>query len=382
VRFIFQYAPESEAPAELTFYLPDAKAFCGADIVSHTLNNLYTLRGSKVRDAMKWSGYIDDALHRFGDAEVVFASHHWPVWGNARIIDYLKKQRDAYRYIHDQTLRLANNGYTPQEIAETLELPASLRTVFANRDYYGTVRHNAKAVYQAYFGWYDGNPAQLDPLPPVERGIKYVEAMGGAAEVLRKGRAAVERGEYRWAATLLDHLVFAEPENDEARGLLAEAYDQLGYQAESGPWRDVYLTGALELRSGIAGSAIDLKNAAGLLQHLPADQFFTAMSVRLNGPKADGKEMTFNFQFTDLDQSYVVVLENGVLHHRQAAAAATANTTVRLTRDFLVRLMTQQAGLRELLFSDDLEIEGSRMDLLSFFSLLERAGGPFAIVTP
>jgi alkyl sulfatase BDS1-like metallo-beta-lactamase superfamily hydrolase len=382
VRFIFQYAPESEAPAELTFYLPDAKAFCGAEIVSHTLHNLYTLRGAKVRDAVKWSGYIDDALHRFSDAEVVFASHHWPVWGNARVIDYLKKQRDAYRYIHDQTLRMANDGYTPQEIAEELVLPATLRTVFANRDYYGTVRHNAKAVYQAYFGWYDGNPSHLNPLPPVDIARKYVEAMGGAEEVLRKGHAAVDAGDYRWAATLLDHLIFADPKNDAARELLAQAYDQLGYQAESGPWRDVYLTGALELRRGVTGSAIDLKTAGGLLQHLPADRFFAAMSVRLNGPKADGKHLIFNFVFTDLNESYVIEVENSVLHYRAAEPVADANATIRLTRDFLVRLLTAQAGLRDLLFSDDLQVDGSRMDMLGFFALMERAGEPFAIVTP
>jgi alkyl sulfatase BDS1-like metallo-beta-lactamase superfamily hydrolase len=189
VRFVFQYAPESEAPAELTFYLPDHKAFCGAEVVSRNLHNLYTLRGAKVRDALKWSGYIGEAIDLFGDAEVLFASHHWPTWGNENIIDYLKKQRDTYKYIHDQTLRLANAGYTSQEIAEQLELPESLRTSFPNRGYYGTVRHNSKAVYQWYFGWYDGNPAHLDPLPPAAAATKYVEFMGGAAEVLKKAPA-------------------------------------------------------------------------------------------------------------------------------------------------------------------------------------------------
>ena len=169
-------------------------AWCGAEIVTHTMHNLYTLRGAKVRDALKWSGYIDDALQRFGDMDVVFASHHWPMWGNARVRDYLAAQRDTYRYIHDQTLRLANEGYTSQEIAEQLELPSTLRMRFANRGYYGTVRHNAKAVYQAYFGWYDGNPANLDPLPPEELGKKYVAAMGGAVAVLEQGRKAVRRG--------------------------------------------------------------------------------------------------------------------------------------------------------------------------------------------
>jgi alkyl sulfatase BDS1-like metallo-beta-lactamase superfamily hydrolase len=382
VSFIFQYVPNSEAPVELTFYLPAKKAFCGAEIVSHTLHNLYTLRGAKVRDALAWSGYIDDAIHRFPDAEVVFASHHWPVWGNARVTDYLKKQRDTYRYLHDQTLRLANQGLTPQEIAEELELPSSLRSTFANRDYYGTVRHNAKAVYQYYFGWYDGNPANLDPLPPSEAAARYVEAMGGGEAVLAKAREASERGDDRWAATLLNHLVFAEPGNAEARELLAAAYDQLAYRAESGPWRDVYLTGAYELRHGVPPPQVDLASAAGLLRHLSPELFFAAMATRLNGPKAAGKQMTLNFFFTDVGESYVLTLENAVLHNRRAEPDPDADATVRLTRDLLIRLSTRQAGLRDLLFSDELAIEGSRMTLLSFFSMLDSPDGAFPIVTP
>ena len=382
VRFVFQYAPDSEAPAELTFYLPEAKAWCGAEIVSHTLHNLYTLRGAKVRDALRWSGYIDEALERFGDAEVVFASHQWPVWGRARVVDYLKKQRDVYRFIHDQSLRLASLGRTPQEIAEEIELPESLRAVFADRGYYGTLRHNAKAVYQWYFGWYDANPANLDPLPPAEAGARYVDAMGGPAEVRRKAQAAFERGEYRWVATLLNHLVFAEPDDAGARELLARAYDQLGYQAESGPWRDVYLSGALELRHGTQATPLDLGAAMGLLRFVPIDRFFTSMATRLNGPRAAGKELTLNFVFTDLGESYVLELENAVLHHARRDPDPDAAATVRLTRDFLLRLATQQAGLRDLLFSDELAVEGSRLELLSFFSLLDQPDGSFPIVTP
>jgi len=382
VRFVFQYAPGSEAPAELTFYLPDRKAFCGAEVVTHNLHNLYTLRGAKVRDALRWSGYIDEVLLQFGDAEVVFQSHHWPIWDNARVVDFLKKQRDTYRYIHDQTLRLANEGATPQEIAEQLELPEALRTTFSSRDYYGTVRHNAKAVYQNYFGWYDGNPAHLDPLPPVEAALHYVEAMGGADEVLRKANAAFERGEYRWTAMLLDHLVFAQPKNQAARDLLARTYDQLGYRAESGPWRDEYLTGALELRSDAKPASIDLAAASGLLLHMPPELFFVSMAARLKGPEAEGKNVTLNFVFTDLGETHVLHLENSVLHHRRGDPDSTAVATVRLTRPLLVRLATGQAGLRDLIFSDELAVEGSRLALLSFFSLLDRPDGRFAIVTP
>ena len=382
VRFVFQYAPHSEAPAELTFYLPDAKVWCGAEVVSHTLHNLYTLRGAKVRDALRWSGYVDEALELFGDAEAVFASHHWPVWGKDRVRTYLKQQRDQYRYLHDQTLRLANGGATPAEIAEQLVLPAALRTAFPSRDYYGTVRHNAKAVYQNYFGWYDGNPAHLDPLPPVDAGVRYVEAMGGAAAVLDRARAAFDRGEYRWAAMLLDHVVFADPENREARERLAAVYDQLGYQAESGPWRDADLPAALELRRGVQSGGIDVVAAADLLAHLPLDVFFAALAARLDGPKADGKETTVNLVFTDLDESWVLRLENAVLHAARRAPDGAAAATATLTRALLVRLVTGQVGLRELVFSDELAVEGSRLELLGLLMLLERPGKPFPIVTP
>jgi alkyl sulfatase BDS1-like metallo-beta-lactamase superfamily hydrolase len=382
VRFVFQHAPDSEAPAELTFYLPDLRAWCAAEIASHTLHNLYTLRGAKVRDALLWSGYLDEALRLFPDLEVVFASHHWPVWGRERATRHVKRQRDTYKYIHDQTLRLANQGHTSQEIAERLELPEALRTTFASRGYYGTVRHDAKAVYQHYFGWYDGNPAHLDPLPPAEAAARWVEALGGAAELRRKAGEAFDRGEYRWAAELLNHAVFADPDDAAARELLARSYDQLGYQAESGPWRDVYLTGAFELRFGVPPATLSLAGALDLLRHTPVERFFDAMATRLDGPAADGKELALNFVFTDLGETHVLVLENAVLHHARRDPDPTAAATVRLTKEFLLRLATRQAGLRELIFSDELEVEGSRLDLLSFFSLLDAPAGDFAIVTP
>ncbi len=383
VDFVFQYAPESEAPAELTFYLPERRAFCGAEIVSHTMHNLYTLRGAKVRDALRWSGYIDEALELFGgEAEVVFASHHWPIWGNARLVDYLKKQRDTYKYIHDQTLRLANRGLTPREIAEELELPASLRPSFPNRGYYGTVRHNAKAVYQWYFGWYDANPARLDPLPPRENAQRYVEYMGGAEALLARARSSFEQGEYRWVATVLDHLVFAEPDNADARELLARAFDQLGYQAESAPWRDVYLSGAYELRHGLPDEPFSLGAAVDLLRRTPTLRFLEAMAARLDGPAAEGKELRVNFVFDDVDESYVLTLENAVLYPRRADPHPEAAATVHLTKELLVRLVAGQAGVRELVFSDELAVEGSRLELLSFFSLLEAPEPGFPIVTP
>jgi alkyl sulfatase BDS1-like metallo-beta-lactamase superfamily hydrolase len=384
VRFVFQYTPESEAPAELTFYLPERKAWCGAEIVNRTLHNLYTLRGAKVRDALEWSGYIDDAIRRFPDMEVVFTSHHWPVFGRERSLAFLEGQRDTYRYIHDQTLRLANQGATPREIAEQLELPPQLARSFANRGYYGTVEHNAKAVYQFYFGWYDGNPANLDPLPPAELGARYVEAVGGAAALKQKAGTALERGDYRFAASLLDHLVFAEPGDTEARELLARAYDQLGYQAESGVWRSVYLTGAHELRHGVPQTGVAATRFAGeLLEQIPLDLFFAAMATRLDGPEAAEQDpTTLNFVFTDVGETHVLELENGVLHHRRGEPDPAAAATVKLTRPLFLRLGTGQVGVRELVFSDELDVDGSRTALLSLFLLLDPVAPDFPIVTP
>ncbi len=384
VDFIFQNVPGSEAPAELTFYLPQHKAFCGAELVTHTMHNLYTLRGAQVRDARKWSQYIDEAINLFPDTEVYFGSHNWPIWDNAAIIDFLKKQRDGYRYIHDQTLRLAAQGYTPKEIAEQLHMPAALRSSFPNRGYYGTVKHNAKAVYQKYFGWYDGNPANLDPLPPEDAAKHYVEIMGGADAILSKAQTDFDKGEYRWVAELLNHLVFAQPENTAAKSLLAQTYDQLAYQAESAPWRDVYLTGALELRQGAPKKGLGVANAADLLSATPVDQFFVLLAAMLNGPKADGKTFTLNIQFPDLDpdQVHVLQLENAVLHSRTGKAATEANATIRITHALFVKMLAGNAGIRDILFSDDVSVEGSKMDLLGFFALFDRPNETFNIVTP
>ena len=382
VKLVFQNAPGSEAPAEHTFYLPDHKAFCGAEVVSHNMHNLYTLRGAKVRDALKWAGYIDEIIELFGEAEVYFGSHHWPIWGNARIIDFLEKQRDMYKYIHDQTLRLALLGYTPREIAEQIELPESLRRSFPNRGYYGTLRHNAKAVYQRYFGWYDGNPANLDPLPPAAAGAKYVELAGGAANLIENARTAYDKGEYRWAAEVLNHLVFANPDDEEAKGLLAEVYDQLGYQAESGPWRDSYLTAAFELRHGGPDTGVDLSTAIDMLKHAPLDRFLIAMAARLNPDKAEGKKMIVNLIFTDVGASFVLELKNSVLRHYERDPHPEANVTLKITKALFLRMTTGAAGLKETLLSDELQIEGSKLDLVSFFRLLDRPKGTFDIVTP
>jgi len=256
----FQIVSGTEAPAEFTFYLPEHKAFCGAELVSRNMHNLYTLRGAKVRDARLWSSRIEEARTLFSEADIYFGSHHWPVWGQEDVQDFLKKQRDTYKFIHDETVRMVNAGATPSEIADNLELPPALKEDFHNQGYYGTVAHNARAVYQYYMGWYDGNPAHLNPLPEAESAERYVAMMGGADRVLEQARAEFEetdemdpadgRRTYRWLAELLNKVVFAQPDHSEAKALLAKVYEQLGYQAQSGPWRDVYLSGANELRQG------------------------------------------------------------------------------------------------------------------------------------
>jgi alkyl sulfatase BDS1-like metallo-beta-lactamase superfamily hydrolase len=382
IEFIFQNAPGSEAPAELTFYLPHLKAFNGAEVTSHNLHNLYTLRGAKVRDALRWSGYIDESIDLFGEAEVYLASHHWPIWGKQRIRTFLEQQRDMYKYLHDQTVRLFNQGMTPGEIAEQIQLPAALQSSFYNRGYYGTTRHNARAVYQEYLGWYDGNPANLDPLPPVEAGGRYVELAGGPEALMQKAQAAFDQADYRWVAELLNHLIFADPGSRAAKSLLAATYDQLGYQAESGPWRDVYLSAAFELRHGAPDQGLNVAMMEDVIRATPVRQFFDSMAVRLNGPDAEDVELSVNFVFTDLGENYLLTIGNAVLHHKPSAPDESADATLKLTHDLFIRMLTGQAGVKELLLSDELDIEGSKLSLVEFFSLFDKPEGKFDIVTP
>jgi len=382
LEFVFQNAPHSEAPAELTFSLPQLGAYCGAEVTTHTLHNLYTLRGAKVRDALKWSEYIDEIIGLSANDDVYFASHHWPMWGRGRIKTYLEQQRDTYKYIHDQTVRLFNEGYTPKEIAEQLELPQSLRQGFANRDYYGTVKHDSKAVYQAYLGWYDANPSSLDALPPEEAGRHYVELAGGADALLEKADAAYAGGQYRWAAELLNHLVFAEPGNGRAKGLLANTYDQLGYQSESAPWRDVYLSAAYELRHGLPVEMVDMALMTDVLERTPVDKFFQSMSVRLDSEKASDVDMSVAIQFSDLNETYLLSVKNSVMHYRLTDSIEGANASLVLTHGFFIRMLTGDVGLREGLTSDELSVDGSKVDLVRFFSLFGSSDGLFNIVTP
>ena len=382
IELVFQMAPDTEAVAEFVVYLPQFKALCTAELTSHHLHNIYTPRGAQVRDALAWSNGIQESIERFGDKlEVQFATHHWPTWGRNAVIDYLEKQRDLYKYIHDQTLRLANHGFTKEEIAEQLTLPQSLAMDFSCRDYYGTVRHNSKAVYVKYLGYFDGNPANLNPLPPVESARHYLDYMGGAETVLKKARLSFDSGAYRWVAQVVNHVVLAEPENTEARALLADTYEQLGYQAESGPWRNFYLTGALELRQGVpSGSAAVI--SAGMARGIPLENFYQAMAVRLNGPKADGKNLSINLFFTDTKETCLMMVKNAVLHFFPGKNDPGANAGLTLSGQDFKMMMMGITNPGDLVAAEKLKIEGDFETIIQFAGLFDQFNRRFPIVTP
>ena len=381
VRFVFHNVPGTEAPSEFTFALPELKAFNGAELVSQTLHNLYTIRGAKVRDALRWANDIDATAERLGDAEVLFNQHHWPVWGNDEIRGFLAAQGDVYRYLHDQTVRLMNAGLTAPEIAETLELPEALDRHLATRGYYGTVRHNIKAIYQFYLGWYDAHPANLDPLPPVPAAQGYVALAGGMGPLLDAARAAQAQGQHRWAAELLKHAVYAEPGNAEARGLLAVSFEQLGFAAEASTWRNAYLTGAREALDGAPAKGFSPTRMRELLARTPVERFLERMAASIDGPAAGDLDLTINLVLTDRGESHVLPLRNGVLRHRAAPDDPAADATLRLTHAVFLDMMTGQAGAGALLTSDEVTIEGSTLDLGRFFSLVEKPPGNFPILS-
>jgi alkyl sulfatase BDS1-like metallo-beta-lactamase superfamily hydrolase len=382
IRMEFQLTPGTEAPAEMNFLLVDHRALCAAENATHNLHNVVTLRGALVRDARAWSRYLDEAVDRFGDRlDVVFAQHHWPRWGRERALDLLEKQRDLYGYLHDQTLRLLNQGYTAPEIAERIELPPSLAREWHCRGYYGSVSHNVKAVYQRYLGWFDGNPAHLWPHPPEEAARRYVDFMGGADEVLRKAEASLADGDLRWVAEVTSHVVFADPANTAARELLARAFDQLGYGSENATWRNFFLSGALELRGGVVRSA-DRAASADLLGALSVEHVFDSLAVRVDGSKAADLSLTVAWHFTEPEGRYLMRLSNGVLSHRPGREGDEADATIRLARSALDDLLTNRVALDELLTSGRLVLEGDVAALGSLFGVLDRPDPGFAIVTP
>lgn len=378
----FQMTHGTEAPAEMVFYFPQFKALCMSEITSHHLHNVYTPRGAQVRDALAWAHQIQESIDLFGDKlEVQFACHHWPIWGQDKAVEYLTKQRDLYKYIHDQTLRLANLGFTKEEIAEQLKLPDSLGHEFYNRDYYGTVSHNARAVYVKYLGYFDGNPATLHPHPPSAAGARYVDFMGGAQSILEKARVSYDAGDFRWVAEVVNHVVMSDPENQEAKALQADALEQLGYQSESGPWRNFYLCGAHELRHGLPESSGAIVSA-GMAKGLPVDNLLQVMAVRLNGLRAGERDYAFNLNFTDLDTTYLLTLKNGVLYHFAGRSRDNATASLTMTSVDFKLLMMQLEPAADLLTQGRLTFEGDALAFADMASCFDQFNRRFPIVTP
>jgi alkyl sulfatase BDS1-like metallo-beta-lactamase superfamily hydrolase len=379
------YTPDTEAPAEFVFLLPAWRALWTAEVVTHVQHNLYTLRGAQVRDALGWAKAIDSMIVRFGaDTDVLFASHHWPTWGHDESLALLRSQRDTYRYLHDETLRLANHGETMLEIAEELELPPALARTWSSRGYYGSVNHNVKAIYQRYLGFFDGNPANLHPHPPVEAARRYVDYMGGADAILERARTDHEAGDDRWVAEVVKHVVFADPDNVEARQLLADALTQLGYRAESGPWRNFYLTGAKELRDGVVVLPTPTTSSPDVIAAMPTALILDYLAVRLRHPEAAGLSGSILLSLSDVGERHLLELSNGVLHNRTVAVdeEVTADATLTTTRRRLDTLLAVDDPAAALTIGEGFAIEGDAATLLAVFEHLDDFPFWFDIVTP
>ena len=344
VEMEFQLTPGTEAPAEMNTWLPQKNALWLAENCTGTLHNLYTLRGAQVRDSNAWACYIMEALARYGDqAQVVFQSHNWPHWGQEEIVEYMENTAAVYKFIHDQTLHYINQGYTAQEIAGILTLPEALNKVWYTRQYYGTLSHNIKAVYQKYMGWYDANPVNLNALPPEQYAAKLVEYLGDTQQVLEMAKADMEAGEYQWVAQITNALVYADPENLQARYLCADALEQLGYQAESGPWRNAYLTAALELRMG--GQEGGGATTSGDIQrNMSVPLMLDYLGIRLDSAAAQDVNGKINLVVTDLEEQYVLTLRSGVLLYQQGVQDPEAGATWQMPKAALFALLQGNAG--------------------------------------
>lgn len=375
-------APNSEAPSEFMFYAPKYKAFCAAEDACHTLHNLYTLRGAKVRDGLLWSKYLQQALDMFGgEMEVLYASHHWPTWGNDRVVTHIKKQRDMFRFLHDQVMRMANSGMTPKEIGDVIRLPHELATTWACRSYYGTVYHDAVAQYNLRLGFFDGVPSNLHQLPPVDAGRRYVDFMGGADNVLRQAKESFEKGDYRWVAEVVNHVVFSDANNVPAKQLLADAYEQMGYQAESGPWRNFYLTGARELRDGVTQLPTPNTASPDTIKAMPLELFFDFLGVRLNGDRAAGKTITINIELTDTKEKYVVGVEHSAIHYSKDKSDSQADVSIVTTRGDLNDVMLGISTMEKQVVEGKAKLTGDPKKLSEFVGLLDTFEFWFNIVT-
>ncbi|HWE53229.1 MAG TPA: alkyl sulfatase dimerization domain-containing protein [Bryobacteraceae bacterium] len=384
VTIVFQLAPKSEAPSEMQIYLPQSHVLDMAENATHNLHNLLPLRGTEVRDANGWSHYISEALERFGpDAQVLIAQHHWPVWDNARVVKRLQVQRDLYKYVHDQTVRLMNQGYGPADIAEALTMPPGLENEWSARGYYGTLSHDAKAVYQKYLGWYDGNPANLNPLPPAEDARKYVEYMGGASAVIARAREDFKAGNYRWVAQVMDQVVFADPANKEARALAADAFEQLGYVTESATWRNAYLLGAQELRAATPSQTRPAPGVgADMLHAMPLNLVFDYLATRVNGPRAGTSHIVMNWKFTDSRESIASNLEHGALTAVLNKTDPAATATVTTTRPVFEAIILGQRPLAESLRNNAVSVTGDAAQLTTLMALLDSFEAGFPIIEP
>ncbi len=381
IRIIFQLTPETEAPAEMNFFFPDHGWLCMAENCSHNMHNLIPIRGAQARDSLAWSTYIDDAIELFGDrTEIMFASHHWPRWGTENVRQFLGRQRDLYRWVHDQTLRLANHGHVATEIAELLRPATEHYEESHTIGYYGSLIHNVKAVYQRYLSWYDGNPCHLHPHPPVEAGQRYVALAGGADALLAAAHSAYEAGDYRWVAELVNHLVFADPTNTAARSLQADALEQLGYQSESATFRNAYLMGAQELRHG--GPPRRPAANRGLVRALPIDQLFALVAMRLKADEVGGVKVNINLSFTDIDQRWTLGLSNRALHYRADRQLPDADLTVTTTRETLSQIVAGETTIAATVEAGQLMPDGDLSALHAIIDNLDTFLGGFPIIEP
>ena len=387
VRVVYQLTPETEAPAEMNFFFPDFDALCMAENCSHTMHNLIPIRGALVRNSLRWSKYINEAIELFGaQTKVLFTSHNWPRWGQEDAVEFLGLQRDLYKWMHDQTMRLANQGLVPTEIANTLKLPDDFLAQEHTRGYYGDLVHNSKAVYQRYLSWYDGNPANLNKLPPVEAGKRYVALAGGADKVIAAGREALANGDYRWGAELVNHLVFADPTNTEARALQADLLEQLGYQSESSTFRNAYLMGAQELRHGTPNLPASPARARGILVAMTVEQIFDTISVRLKSEEVGGLSLKLNWTFPDMagtaDEKWVLALSHRTLYGVQGRHDSEAVASITINRSLLIDILTQQTTFVDQITAGNITLDGDGAALLNIFGNIDTNAPGFAIVEP
>ncbi|NHR83597.1 MBL fold metallo-hydrolase [Citrobacter portucalensis] len=379
----FMMAPGSEAPSEMLWYVEEKGMIEAAEDVTHTLHNTYSLRGAKIRDPLAWSKYINDVIGRWGGkANIIIAQHHWPTWGNENVVKLMKSQRDMYRYINDQTLRMANQGLTRDEIAANFKLPSGLEKSWASRGYYGSVSHDVKATYVFYLGWFNGNPATLNELPPVDAAKKYVDYMGGADAIMQKAKTDYAQGNYRWVAQVTNNIVFADPSNREARNLEADALEQMGYQAESGPWRNFYLTGAQELRNGVVKGATPNTASPDTVKAMSPEMFFDYLAVHINGEKAANAQAVFNVDLGADGGKYKLELENGVLNHSADTQASNADASITLNRATLNKIILKEESLKQAEEKGDVQISGNHAKLDEFLGYLDSFDFWFNMVTP